>query len=98
MVRLEKIGEALFFEDRLGIASGQQRDKEQDAYALRAGGVYFGTFERVGIALGEVFENVEERAADVGHRDIDDHQAPLAAGELQHRRRGERDDTHAPTL
>ena len=55
-------------------------------------------FERVGIALRQVFEDVEERTAHVGHRDVDDHQAPLAAGQLEHRRRDERDDTHAPTL
>ena len=95
---LSKIGKAFLFEDRLGVAGGQQRHQEQNAYAFRACGIHFGAFGRVGIALCQVFEDIEERAAHVSHRDVDDHQAPLAAGKLEHRRRDERDDTHAPTL
>src|SRR5271154_2201115 len=98
MVGLEKIGKAFLLEDWLSITSCQQGHEEEYADAFGVCGVHFGTFERVGIALREIFEDVEERAAHVGHCDVDDHQAPLAARQLQHCRRGERDDTHAPTL
>src|SRR5580693_7829941 len=98
MIWLEEIRQALLFQNWLGCRRRQQRHKEEHPDAFWTGGIHFGAFKRVGIALREVFQNVEERAADVGHRDVDDYQAPLAAGEFEHRRRGERDDTHAPTL
>src|SRR5271156_5692051 len=72
MVGLEQIGQAFLFEDRLGIASREQRHQEQNADTFGAGGVEFGAFECVGIALGQISEDVEERAADVGHGHVDD--------------------------
>src|ERR1700685_777823 len=59
MVWLEQVRKAFFFQDGLGIASRQQRHQEENTDAFGAGGVHFGAFERVGIALRQVFEDVE---------------------------------------
>ena len=98
MIGLERVGKAFPLEHRLSLLRCQNWDKEEDAYAVRPGGIDFGVRRRIGLPLGEIFEGSENRSADVRKRHIYNYQAPDSACNLRHCVGGQRYDSHPPTL
>ena len=96
MIRLERVGKAFAFQDRLHFLGDGRRHQEERTNELRLQRTFCGWCNR--FCFGKFLENGEQRPANVRERNVYDDEIPRSSGQFGESVRDQWNDADAPTL